>query len=124
MACMAIIIGFQLVAFAFFTKVLAIAEGLLPDDPRLSRVFRVITLEKGIVIGLLVLFAGLLILGRALWIWREAGYGMLSSAEDNLRQLIPAATLVVLGIQTIFSSFFMSALGLKTSSRRPPAPTD
>jgi Glycosyl transferase family 2 len=124
MACMAIIIGFQLVAFAFFTKVFAIAEGLLPDDPRLSRVFRVITLEKGIVIGLLVLFAGLLILGRALWIWREAGYGMLSSAEDNLRQLIPAATLVVLGIQTIFSSFFMSALGLKTSSRRPPAPTD
>ena len=35
MACMAVIVGFQLVAFAFFTKVFAIAEGLLPDDPKL-----------------------------------------------------------------------------------------
>ncbi len=119
-ACMAIIVGFQLVAFAFFTKVFAIAEGLLPDDPRLSRLFRIFTLEKGIVLGLAVLLAGMAILGRALWIWQQAGYGMLTSAEDNLRQLIPAATLVVLGIQMIFSSFFMSALGLKTSSRRPP----
>jgi len=34
--------------------------------------------------------------------------------------LIPAAMLVVLGIQTIFSSFFMSTLGLKTAARKPP----
>ena len=40
--------------------------------------------------------------------------------EDNLRRLIPATTLVVLGIQGIFSSFFMSALGLKTATRKPP----
>ena len=120
-ACMAIIVGFQLVSFAFFTKVFAIAEGLLPDDPRLARLFRIFTLEKGIIAGLAMLMAGVAILGQALWTWRQANYGMLSSAEDNLRQLIPAATLVVLGIQTIFSSFFMSALGLKTSSRRPPA---
>src|SRR5271170_6359060 len=35
-AGMTVIIGFQLIAFAFFTKVFAIAEGLLPDDPKLS----------------------------------------------------------------------------------------
>jgi hypothetical protein len=56
----------------------------------------------------------------ALWIWKEAGYGVLPYA-DNLRRVIRAATLIILGIQTIFSSFFMSALGLKTQSRRPPA---
>ena len=37
-----------------------------------------------------------------------------------MRRLIPAATLVVLGIQGIVSSFFMSALGLKTKTRKPP----
>jgi hypothetical protein len=121
MASMSVIVGFQLVSFAFFTKVFAIAEGLLPDDPRLSRMFKVVTLEKGVLIGFGVLLVGLAILFRALWVWRLAGYGILSSAEDNLRQLIPSATLIVLGIQTIFSSFFMSALGLKTSSRRPPS---
>ena len=124
MTCMCVIVGFQLVAFAFFTKVFAIAEGLLPDDPRLSRVFRIVTLEKGVLAGAAVILSGLVVLGRALWIWRQADYGILSSAEDNLRQIIPASTLIVLGIQIVFSSFFMSALGLKTSSRRPPATDD
>ena len=119
-ACMTVIVGFQLVAFAFFTKVFAIAEGLLPDDPKLSRLFKIFTLEKGIVFGLLVLLAGIILLACSVWIWKQANYGILPSAEENLRRLIPAATLVVLGIQTIFSSFFMSALGLKTATRKPP----
>ena len=119
-ACMTVIVGFQLVAFAFFTKVFAIAEGLLPDDPALARVFRRFTLEKGLVLGLLVLLGGLVLLARSVWIWQQAHYGMLPSMEDNLRRLIPATTLVVLGVQTIFSSFFMSALGLKTATRKPP----
>jgi glycosyltransferase involved in cell wall biosynthesis len=119
-ACMTVVIGFQLVAFAFYTKVFAIAEGLLPDDPKLARLFKVFTLEKGMVVGIAVLLAGLALLIRAVWVWRQAGYGVLSP-EDNLRRLIPAATLVVLGIQGVFASFFMSVLGLKTISRRPPA---
>ncbi|HSY74309.1 MAG TPA: glycosyltransferase family 2 protein [Dongiaceae bacterium] len=123
-ACMTVIVGFQLVAFAFFTKVFAIAEGLLPDDPKLARVFKIFTLEKGIVLGLLVLLAGSILLARSVWIWKQAGYGILPSTEENLRRLIPAATLVVLGIQGIFSSFFMSALGLKTATRKPPVPSE
>ena len=57
---------------------------------------------------------------RAVWIWQQANFGVLPSTEENLRRLIPAATLVVLGIQGIFSSFFMSTLGLKTAARKPP----
>ena len=53
-------------------------------------------------------------------VWDPKNYGILSP-EDNLRRLIPAVTLVVIGVQVIFSSFFMSALGLKTTSRKPPA---
>ena len=118
-ACMTVIVGFQLVAFAFFTKVFAIAEKLLPEDPKLNGLFKTVTLEKGLVFGLGVLLAGLVMLGHAVWLWRQAGFGQLLPA-DNLRRLIPAATLVVLGIQNIFSSFFMSVLGLKTVSRKPP----
>ncbi len=121
MACMAVIVGFQLVAFAFYTKVFAIAEGLLPADPKLSRVFKTFTLEKGIVVGLLVLLGGLAMFLRALWLWQQANFGLLPSTEENLRRLIPAATLMLLGVQTVFSSFFMSVLGLKTVRRQPPA---
>ena len=120
MACMAGVVGFQLVAFAFFTNVFAIAEGLLPEDPKLTRVFKVFTLEKGLVGCLLVLLTGLGMFLRALWLWKQAHFGLLPSTEDNLRRLIPAGTLVVLGIQTVFSSFFMSVLGLKTVKRLPP----
>jgi glycosyltransferase involved in cell wall biosynthesis len=123
MACMVIMVGFQLVAFAFYTKVFAIAEGLLPEDPKLARVFKVFTLEKGIIAGLLILFAGAALFLHALWIWKQAHYGVLPSMEDNLRRLIPATTLMILGVQGIFSSFFMSVLGLKTVSRHPPAAT-
>ena len=120
MACMTTVIGFQFVAFAFYTKVFAIAEGLLPPDEKFSRVFRLFTLEKGIVAGLLVALAGAALLLHAVLVWRQAGFGELPYTE-NLRRLIPAATLLLLGVQTVFSSFFMSVLGLKTVTRRPPA---
>jgi glycosyltransferase involved in cell wall biosynthesis len=123
MACMAIVVGLQLVAFAFFTKVFAIAEGLLPEDPKLTRIFKTFTLEKGIIAGVLVLLAGAAMLLRAFWTWKQAHFGELHSMEDNLRRLIPAGTLIVLGIQGVFSSFFMSVLGLKTVKRLPPGTT-
>jgi len=118
-ACMIVIIGFQLAAFAFFTKVFAIAEGLLPEDLKLRRLFKIFTLEKGIVLGLVILLGGIFLLARAVWVWRQADFGQLAPLE-NMRRLIPAATLIILGIQTVFSSFFMSVLGLKTVSRKPP----
>jgi hypothetical protein len=118
-ACMIVLIGGQLVAFALFTKVFAIAEGLLPQDPAFSNKFKFFTLEKGIFLGALVLTLGFVLILRAVSIWRNADYLTLPYA-DNMRRLLPAVTLFVAGIQIIFSSFFMSVLGLKTSSRQPP----
>ena len=55
-AFVSVLLGFQLIAFATFTKVFAITEGLLPEDPRLNRVFRWVTLETGLVFGGLLMF--------------------------------------------------------------------
>ena len=115
MACMTVVVGFQLTAFAFYTKIFAIAEGLLPEDPKLNRLFRYFTLEKGIVVSLLVLAAGLGLLLRSVWQWKQAQFGPMPSMEENLRQLIPAATLILLGVQSVFSCFFLSELGMKTT---------
>src|SRR6476660_6719790 len=57
-AAMAIVIGYQTVIFAIFTKVFAITEGLLPEDPRLKTLFRYIKLETGILAGALLFVAG------------------------------------------------------------------
>ena len=119
MSCMFVLIGAQLVSFALFTKVFAIAEGLLPQDPAFSKKFKFFTLEKGILLGAAALALGFGLLLRAVWIWKSVHYAALPYA-DNMRRLVPAVTLFVLGIQIVFSSFFMSVLGLKTSSREPP----
>ena len=114
LACMTVVVGFQLTAFAFYTKIFAIAEGLLPEDPKLNRLYKFFTLEKGIVASLLVLLAGLGLLLRAVWLWKQAQFGPLPW-EENLRCIIPAATLILLGVQGVFSCFFLSVLGMKTT---------
>ena len=120
-ACMSVIIGAQLVAFACFAKVFAIAEGLVPEDPRYARVFRVFTLERGLIAGALTLGLGAALLVWSLWIWRQAGFGVLPY-DENLRRIIAAVTFLTLGVQIVSGSFFMSVLGLKTISRKPPEP--
>jgi len=108
MACMAVVVGFQLIAFAFFTKVFAIAEGFCPTTRNFPG-FSNGSIGKASCSASGSLLAGILLSVRAVWIWQQAGFGQLSP-EENLRRLIPAATLIVLGVQAVFSSFFMSAL--------------
>ena len=59
-AALAVIIGFQAVVFALFTKTFAITEGLLPPDPRLDRLYRFVTLETGLVVGVAVFVVGII----------------------------------------------------------------
>ena len=118
---MAMLLGSQLLAFACFTKVFAIAEGLLPEDRKFSNLFRYFTLEVGIVFGLALLLGGTFSLAQAALHWKAVDFGPLSYSE-NLRQIILAVTLISAGMQTIFSSFFLSVLGLKISNRTPPSP--
>jgi hypothetical protein len=100
------------VIFAIFTKVFAITEGLLPEDPRLTTMFRHIKLEIGIIAGSLLLVAGIGLSVYALSFWSATSFGPLDPSR-TLRLVIPAATLITLGLQTVLSSFFLSILGLK-----------
>ncbi|HJP90532.1 MAG TPA: glycosyltransferase family 2 protein [Pyrinomonadaceae bacterium] len=111
-AAVAIIIGYQTVNFAVFTKVFAITEGLLPEDPRLAMMFRHIKLETGIIAGSLLLVAGVALSVFALRFWSDTSFGPLDPSR-TLRLVIPAATLITLGLQTVLSSFFLSILGLE-----------
>lgn len=111
-ASMAIVIGFQAVNFAVFAKVFAISEGLLPESPFLNNVFRVITLEVGLVVGALCIMGGLAASAWALTSWSERSFAALDPVK-MLRLVIPATTFLTLGCQTVFSSFFLSLLGLR-----------
>ena len=115
-AAMAIIIGYQTVIFAVFTKVFAITEGLLPNDPRLTTLFRYIQLETGIIAGGLMLVGGISLSVYAFSFWSATSFGPLDPSR-TLRLVIPAVTMMALGLQTVLSSFFLSILGMERHSR-------
>jgi glycosyltransferase involved in cell wall biosynthesis len=110
-ASLAIMCGYQSILFAIFSKTFAISEGLLPEDPRLTRFFQVINLERGLLLASSALIVGLMLLLIAVNEWRLTGFGPLDYAQ-TMRLVVPGATLTALGFQTILSSFFVSLLGM------------
>jgi glycosyltransferase involved in cell wall biosynthesis len=110
-AAMAVLIGFQSVAFAVFTKVFAIQSGLLPADPKFQRWFNWLNLERGLAVGGLLLAAGLVLSLRAVGLWSAHSFGDLAPG-GLLRLVIPGGLLLTLGCQSVLVSFFLSILGL------------
>jgi glycosyltransferase involved in cell wall biosynthesis len=111
-AAAAVMIGFEFITFAVFTKIFAITEGLLPPDPRLDRLLRVVKLETGLAIGAILLLLGIGGTAAAVLDWGQVGFRELRPTE-TLRVVIPAVLSLVLGLQVILSSFFLSVLGLR-----------
>ena len=119
-AALAVFIGYQSVAFAFFTKIFAVNERLLPRDPRFEKLFRIFTLESGLVVGFALMVAGF---AGSLWAVSDWGARSFSELEPNgdaagslylPRWRSPSAA------KSLFFSFFFSVLGL--SRRRHPQP--
>jgi glycosyltransferase involved in cell wall biosynthesis len=111
-AAAAIVIGFQAVTFAVFTQTFAVSEGLLPEDPWLNRLFRRVALEGGILVGALLVLFGLGASIYALSDWGMHSFGPLDPFKV-FRLIIPAVTSLILGCQTVLSSFFLSVLRLR-----------
>src|SRR5262245_4212939 len=111
-ASLAILCGYQSITFAVLTKFFAIGEGLLPEDPRLTRLCKVANLEKGLLVGAGMLVAGIALLLVSINQWRLRDFGRLDYAE-TMRWVIPGVTLTVLAVQTVLNGFFASILGMR-----------
>ena len=111
-ATLAIVCGFQSVFFGIIAHVLAIWEGILPEEPRLKQLLRFLKLERGLTFcGIAVVF-GLALLLAAVAQWREVHFGQLNYAH-TMRFVVPGAMLTALGFQTMISCFFLSLLELR-----------
>jgi glycosyltransferase involved in cell wall biosynthesis len=111
-AAAAVLLGFQLVFFGVAAKVFAVTEGLLPEDESFDRWFRYITLETGLIVGVLLLLAGVCIAISSVMAWSHTGYGPLPPVQ-MMRRTLPAMLCLMLGTEVCFGSFFLSLLGLK-----------
>jgi glycosyltransferase involved in cell wall biosynthesis len=111
-AALAVILGFQAINFAVFTKIFAVSEALLPEDARLSAALRIISLEGGLIAGGLLLLVGVAGSIYALSGWGARSFGPLDPTR-TMRIVIPSITALTLGFEIILSSFFLSILGMK-----------
>jgi glycosyltransferase involved in cell wall biosynthesis len=108
-------VGVQMIWFALFTKVLGMTSGFLPRDTRIDKVLRMITLERGVTAGVLIATLGVIITIKALSDWAAQDYGAIDP-RDFMRSTIPAVSMIIIGLEFVFASFFLSILLIE---RRP-----
>jgi hypothetical protein len=115
------VMGYQSVLFAVLTKVYAAAEGFLPSGRRTRWVAEEFRLEWGLLAGAAIFAAGLAGMIVSLSHWNVAGFGVLD-AQRELRVVVPSVAALMVGLQTVYSSLFVSILGIRHSGRTVPEP--
>lgn len=107
-----LLVGVNIIMFSLFTKAYAIQSGFIPNSNRSLTNIEKLTVEKGVVIGLLLTLAGIIITIIAFVIWGNNSFGNLEP-EVMTKITIPAATLIAMGVEVIFASFFLGILKIE-----------
>ena len=106
----AMFIGFQSLIFSLSARLYAQQVGLLPESARIGRWLPIVTLERGIAVGLSLIAAGIFGAFYGLDIWRATGFGELQ--PDVLRITLCSSEALLFGVELVFASFFLSVLQL------------
>lgn len=102
--------GFGIFTMGIFSRLYATLEGF-DESNFVRRLLSFFSLNKGLLIGLLIVFVGLFF--NLLVVYRWASHNFILDNNLQLRPALWGLTLMVLGIQTIFATFFMSFLLIK-----------
>jgi glycosyltransferase involved in cell wall biosynthesis len=104
----ATLVGAQVLQLGLFGRTYAVRY-LGDSDPLLERCWKHVRLEHGLLAGAFLFLAGAAVLGWIFFDWWSSGFGVLAREHQALFGL----TLVGLGLQTMFASFFLSVLALR-----------
>jgi glycosyltransferase involved in cell wall biosynthesis len=108
------VLGAQVVFTGLFVRLYSSLHGILPYDDKFEKNIRRFTLEKLLIIALVL---GLLGFGGVLytiWGWYKVNFSDLNY-QVTMRHLIPSLTLIAFAVQGIFNGFMLSILFLKTN---------
>jgi glycosyltransferase involved in cell wall biosynthesis len=107
-----VVVGTQLIGFGLCGRSYAVYQ--LGDRDELFEKFgRRVRLEHGLLLGLGIMAAGLAV--GAVIIGRWVSHGLGSLSQEGVTIL--AATLIIVGVQTFFTSFLLSLIGLRRRGR-------
>jgi glycosyltransferase involved in cell wall biosynthesis len=103
-----ILTGYQLIMFSAFAKSYAVVH-LDEKSQFMEKIYKNVSIEKGLLIGGFFLLFGIGIFVYILTKWVGSNFGSL----NELKNAILAITMAIVGIQTIFSSFMLSIIGIR-----------
>ena len=104
-----VLVGYQILIAGTFARALSAILGPHPRSRFLDRWQKRLTMEHGVILGTLLSGVGTVLFARAALVWQTTGFGELNP-EFTVQQVVPAVILIGVGVQTIFSSFFLSLL--------------
>jgi glycosyltransferase involved in cell wall biosynthesis len=113
------IIGYQALWFGLLMQSYAETRGILPQRSHMNRIHRVLTLERGLILGVGLIAFGVVLAILSFIRWREANFGTLNPGT-NVRTITPAILGLVLGAQTILGSFSIGVLAIRTTADEQP----
>ena len=102
------LLGAQVISIGLFAKVFSYAERFAQNQRSLERWLRRVKLEHGLALGGVFAFSGAAGAFWLLWKWAASDFGPLYQT----RAVIVFSLLLIFGVQVIFSSFFISMLGI------------
>lgn len=105
------IIGFQALSFGVFTRTYAVEAGFLPVKDSLEKIISKVSVEMGLIIGVIIFLAGLTGTFYSLFLWEQSNFGQLDYPKI-LRVVIPSVVSIIIGLQTVLSSFFLGVLSV------------
>lgn len=118
-ASAALVIGFQMLQFALLTQWISVVAGMAPASKWFGRINRFAQVEYGLIVGILLFLTGLVWSIGLTSDWTGSGFATLDPRQE-MRSVIPAVTLMVLGLQGCAGSLLAGALNLawKTTKGR------
>lgn len=108
LGCLSVILGYQTLWMWACARVFGRTSGLLPATAA-ARLRRYLKLERGLLVGLLLLLAGLGMNGWLVYEWYRHDLGALDVLR-TIRVCLWGMVMTVIGVQTIYGSFFVSML--------------
>jgi hypothetical protein len=105
---LATLVGAQIVQLGLFARSYALLY-LNEHDPTMERLWSRVRLEHGLLLGAVLTLIGGGVLVAIFVEWASGGFRELGRVHEALFGL----TVVGLGVQTLFGSFFLSVLGLR-----------
>jgi len=103
------ILSYQVLHLGIYAHTFAVEQGFLKKDNFILFFQRHFNLEKGLIAGIILFSIGFVINLLIFMEWFSQRFGTLY----RIRESILAMTLLVIGLQTVFSSFFISLLSLR-----------